>query len=863
MSALPLGTVTMVFSDIDGSTRLLQQLGDAYAAALSTHRELVRRAVAEANGHEMGTEGDSFFVVFDSAGAAVQACLRAQTALQRHEWPAGSRLRVRMGVHTGEPLRHEDGYVGLDVHRAARIASAAHGGQVLLSETTWRLVDGTLPEEVALVPLGRHRLKDLGRPEQLYQLQAAGLESDFPPVRSLGAATSLPLFATAMVGRGEELRRIVRAVADPTVRVLTLVGPGGSGKTRLAVASAEAVADRQERTVYFAPLETVTTAVEAWRVVAEALGVPLTADAKDAVPAALRDSSALLVLDNVEQIPDADDLVVGLTTGAPRVTVLATSRRLLHVRGEHAVDVGALAPADASRLFARQAALVRRGFRLDAETAPVVSQVCARVDGLPLGIELAAARARLLSPPALLSRLDLSLGTTTGERPERQRTLRSAVAWSHDLLSAPAREAFAALAVFEGGCDLDGLAAVAGVDGGQALELAEALADASLLTFADAPDGEPRLTMLRTVHDFALERLAATGTTDERRRRHAAYVAELVERAAPHLHGPNQLAWMERLRVEQPNTAAALSWCLDDTASALPAADRLPLGLRIANGLVWFWYRTGAAHEGRELLERLRDNEIGPQDPDLVRALQGLAVLLLQVGDAEQAMPLLEQCHSIWRRLGDRPMVARSANSLGVAHRDRGETQDARRHFEESIQISRADGDRPRLALTLSNLAQLAIDEGDPEEGLARLDEALAIDRASGDRWAVVIGETNRAAALVELGRLEQAEQALAEVATSVRSLGDLESTADVLERGATLRAAQRRYDEAAHLLGVARTVRAEARIPLSAVDERRLEALVSAAASAVGEGVWDDAVRRGAALSPDEALGSLRSRSG
>jgi predicted ATPase/predicted negative regulator of RcsB-dependent stress response len=814
--------------------------------------------VAEGDGHEMGTEGDSFFVVFDSARAAVQTCLRAQEALQRHEWPMGSRLRVRMGVHTGEPLRHEDGYVGLDVHRAARIASAAHGGQVLLSETTRRLVDGTLADDVRLVSLGRHRLKDLSRPEQLYQLCAEGLESEFPPVRSLGAATSLPVFATPMVGRAEELRHIQRTVADPTVRVVTLVGPGGSGKTRLAVASAEAVAGRGERTVYFAALETMSNGADAWRGVAEALGVPVTAEAKATVQGALRDSSTLLVLDNVEQIADADELVVGLTSAAPQVTVLVTSRRLLHVRGEHAVDVGALAPRDASRLFARQAALVRRGFRLDEETAPVVSEVCARVDGLPLGIELAAARARLLSPAALLSRLDLSLGARTGERPERQRTLRSAVAWSHDLLSPEAREAFEALAVFEGGCDLDGLSAVADVDGDRALELAEALADASLLTFADAADGEPRLTMLRTVHDFALERLAASGTAEETRRRHAAYLAEVVERAAPHLHGPGQLAWMERLRVEQPNTGAALRWCLADVISSVPAAERLSLGLRIANGLVWFWYRTGAAHEGRELLDQLRDKDIGPSDPELVRAVQGLAVLLLQVGDAEHAMPLLEQCLAAWRQLDDRPMVARAANSLGVAHRDRGETEAARRRFDESIRITRADGDRPRLALTLSNLAQLAIDEGDPDEGLARLEEALAIDRAAGDRWAVVIGETNRAAALVELGRLDQAEAVLAEVAASVQSMGDLESTADVLERGATLRVAQGRYDDAARLLGVARTVRAEARIALSGVDERRLAALVSPAAAALGLAAWDDAVRAASTLTPEAALRSL-----
>ena len=858
MSALPLGTITMVFSDIDGSTRLLQQLGDDYAAALSLHRSIIRNAVEAGDGHELGTEGDSFFVVFDSARNAVQTCLRAQQALQTQRWPQGSDLRVRMGVHTGEPLRHEDGYVGLDVHRAARIASAAHGGQVIVSDTTRRLVGGSLPDAVALISLGRHRLKDLPTAEQLHQLTAPGLLADFPPVRSLGATTSLPTFATRMIGRTAELRRIVRLVSASSGRLVTLVGPGGSGKTRLAVAAAEAVAAAQDRDVFFVALETVASASEGWRLVAEAVGANPGTDPAGSTLAALRDGAALLVLDNVEQIADAAELVSRLTAGCAGLSLIVTSRRPLHLRGENSVDVGGLGTADAARLFVRQANLVRRGFRLDETTGADVTAVCQRLDGLPMGIELAAARVRLLSPAALLARLDLSLGAGGSDRPERQRTLRSAVAWSYNLLSLEAQAAFEPAGIFEGGCDLDGFAAVTGLPALDALEQAELLADASLLTFADGSDGEPRLTMLRTVRDFALERLELSGHGESIRRRHAEYYAMLVEAGAAQLHGPNQLVWVERLRVEHANTSAALRWCLAPATPGADSEDRLHLGLRIANGLIWFWYRTGAAHEGQQLLDRLRDRQIGPESPDLVSAVQGLAVLLLQIGETAQALPLLQRALATWRLLEDQPQTARALNSLGVAHRDRGETESARSYFSESIHISRSIGDNARLATTLSNLAQVAIDEGRPDEAEDLLREALSIDRASGDEWAVVIGETNLSAALVDLGRNGEAAVLLARVAQAVEAMGDLESTADVLERGAALRAAQGRPADAAVLAGVAANVRREAQIPMSLVDAQRLGVLLAPAKHSMGEPAWDGAVAAASSVTSGRALEAL-----
>src|ERR1022692_4073861 len=432
MRELPTGTVTMLFSDIEGSTALLSRLGDRYGGALSAQRALLRDAIGACHGHELGTEGDSFFVAFESAGDAVRCCVAAQRALASHDWPDGLAVRVRMGLHSGEPARHEDGYIGMDVHRAARIAATANGGQVVLSDPTRLLAESQLPADLSVDDLGWHRLKDIEAPERIYQLVAEGLERRFPPLRSLGARTSLPLPMTPLVGRDDDVKRL-----SATLR-------------RAAVRDAEVM----------------------WKTLADSLDVSGTRPAADMVTGYLSDRRALLVLDNLEQLPGAAGVVAALLSAAPGLAVLATSRGPLHLQGEHEQPVlplevpretGAeeVAACAAAQLFAQHAAMVRPGFTVTAGNAADVASICRRLDGLPLAIELAASRARILAPGALLARLGQSLGLVARDvsRPSRQQTLRNTIAWSYDLLTSELQDDLQRAGVFAGGCDLDAFAA--------------------------------------------------------------------------------------------------------------------------------------------------------------------------------------------------------------------------------------------------------------------------------------------------------------------------------------------------------------------------------------------------------------------
>src|SRR5436305_6513930 len=501
MRGLPTGTVTLLFSDIEGSTALLSRLGDRYAEALSAQRALLRAAFAAGGGRELGTEGDSFFVVFESAGDAVRCCVAAQRALASHDWPGGVAVRVRMGLHSGEPARHEDGYIGMDVHRAARIAATAHGGQVVLSDPTRQLVESRLPAEVSIRDLGWHRLKDIEAAEHIYQLVATGLEEHFPGLKSLGTQTSLPLPLTPLVGRDGDLERLCSGVRRPGARLVTLTGPGGVGRTRLALAGAAALGEVFPHGVFFIPLAAVRDAEVMWKAIADGLDAAGDRPDADAVAKYLSARRALLVLDNLEQLHGAAGVVAALLAAAPGLVVMATSRGPLHLQGEQEqpvpplevsseTDVEEVAACGAARLFAQQAAMVRPGFALTAGNAADVAAICRRLDGLPLAIELAAARVKLLAPKALIARLSQSLDLAAGDagRPSRQRELRNTIAWSYDLLTPDLANVFRRAGVFAGGCDLDALAAVAMADhgpGADPLQPVAELLDVSLITVTE------------------------------------------------------------------------------------------------------------------------------------------------------------------------------------------------------------------------------------------------------------------------------------------------------------------------------------------------------------------------------------------
>jgi predicted ATPase/class 3 adenylate cyclase len=893
----------MLFSDVEGSTRLLAALGDQYGEVLSAQRRLLREAFGRHHGTELGTEGDSFFLVFASAADAVAACADGQRALAAHAWPGDARPQVRMGLHTGEPVRHEDGYIGMDVHRAARIAAAVHGGQVVLSDATHQLVAGRLPgtsgagwgsadlggpdlglsdlglSDLGLQDLGWHRLKDIAEPERLYQLLIPGLRSAFPPLRSLGNRSSLPEPPTPFIARAGELQDVRDLLAGPaTVRLVTVTGPGGVGKSRLALAAARAVGDKFPDGVYFVPLAPVTEAAVMWTTIAETLGVTGEGRSPPAFFERIAHREALLVLDNLEQLPAAGEVVAELIRVAPRITVLATSRRPLHVPGEHEYPVRPLPvrqrqppdgpPGGAVELFVEYAQMARPDFRLTAENTGDVVAICDRLDGLPLALELAAARIRLLSPHALLGRLDRSLEFEAGSagRPERQRSLRDTVAWSYQLLDDEMQAFFRRLAVFSGGADLEAVAMVA-ADGADALDGVAELADAGLLTVRDGRDGEPRVGMLQTVRVFALDRLADAGEFDAARSAHASCYAATAEAVTPQLRGPRPLPARDRLETELENVRFALGWCLEPVPDGLPPRDRVTIGLRLCRAMSWFWYAFGYTDEGRRWQRRAVDAASVEGGPELATALHGLAVLLLQQGETAKGRDALTACLEIWRRQGDLSRVAIELSSLGVALWTAGDLEAGRKMLRESIEIAVQIGDEGRQSTALSNLGMVEVWAGNAQQAIDLLAQAQAIDERLGDVWGCAIIQSNLAGAMLRDGRPDDAYASLAGQAAGIAGLGDIELTIEIIELFAAIFAQRDEAGRAARLLGTAEALREQAGMPIRGPDAELLEEYVAAARDAVSAPEWDQQRRAGRARSAEaalaDALGAARAARG
>ena len=877
MAELPTGTITLLFSDVEGSTALLSRLGDRYGEALSAQRALLRACFAESGGHEMGTEGDGFFVVFQAAGAAVSCCLASQRALSAFAWPDGVTVRVRMGLHSGEPTRHEDGYIGLDVHRAARIAAAAHGGQVVLSEATRLLAASRLPAGVSVRDLGFHRLKDIEAPERIYQLVVSGLRERFPPLKSLGAPTSMPVPMTPLVGRDGDLEQLLAVFGRPGVRLVTLTGLGGVGKTRLALAAAAPLAEVFPHGVFFAALAAVRDSEVMWKTLAGTLDVSGEDPAADAVTGYLSERRALLVLDNLEQLEGAADVVGTLLAAAPGLVILATSRRPLHLQGEHEMQVlplevpgeggvGEVAVCGAARLFVQQADMARPGFALTASNAADIAAICRRLDGLPLAIELAASRVKLLAPRALLARLghSLSLAAADTTRPSRQQNLRATIAWSYDLLSPELAWVFRRTGVFAGGCDLDALTAVGVAEndegaGTDSLQLAAGLQDVSLIAVTEGADGEPRVGMLETVREYALERLEQAGELDETHRRHAGYYAAFAERASEQLDGPEQLAVLDRLEAEYDNLRAALGWSLE-TGAADPGGDggRAVIGLRLVQALTSFWYQHGHAAEGRRWLQRAMGLASAASGEPLARVAHGLGMMLTQQSELEAALPLFERSLVIWRQLGNLDQQAKELNSLGITHGDAGHLDTARSMLEESIAISREIGSGLRLASALTNLGILETNAGNLDRATQVLEEALAQDQKQGDLLGVAMDRHALTRVSLRAGRARAARDLLSATGDFVASAGNTEILVTTLELSACVGAELGEALRAARLAGAAEAVRLQAGMPILEFDAALLERFLAPARAAIPRHEWDAEWDAGRALTQQQAVALL-----
>jgi predicted ATPase/class 3 adenylate cyclase len=842
MRVLPTGTVAFVFTDIEGSTGLAQTLpSDRWETLLGRHRELIRAAVAARGGVVVQTEGDGFFLVFGRTTDAIAATVDAQRALAAEPWPADAPIRVRMGIHTGDGRLDADGsYVGADVHRAARVAAAGHGGQVLVSETTSTLVGDELPAGVALRGLGEHRLKDL-RPERICQLDIAGLRTEFPPIRSLDRRpNNLPTQLTSFVGRQAELR----AAADllRSTRLLTLTGPGGTGKTRLSLQLAADVADRFPDGVWFVALEPVRDPDLVAGTIMTTLGLVEVAGrtARDVLAEWLADREVLLVLDNFEQVIDGAPVVADLLRAAPRVSVIVTSRAPLRVSGEQEypvpglpaprdvlalsdlekmnlrpedrrLDAGAASQYEAVRLFIARAVGVRPDFQVTNDNAPAVAGIAARLHGMPLAIELAAARIKLLAPEAILERLEHQLGVlAAGARdlPERQQTLRGAIAWSHDLLHPGERRLLARLSVFVAGCELDSAEAVCGpadeLDGLDVVDGLMALADQSLVR-AETVDGETRFRMLDTIREFAAEQLTAAGEREEIERRHSSTFVDLARRLTPKLSGDDQKRWLGRLERDHDNIRAVL-----DRATA---AGDAPTAIGIGFAMWRYWQKRGHLTEARRRLDAIAQAPWSRDDPTLrARLMEALGGVAWWQADLSQMGPFYREALEIWERIGDQKEIANALynDSFQYAVTSDPTFGDPARtglhQIERALEIATAIGDDQLRANVLWGLGNYRYFSGEADRGIASFEQARDIFERVGDRTMQAWSYHMLGTGMIALD-LEAARANVSRAMRLFHTFGDVAGITLTLDDFAAIAVAEGDLPRAARLWGAARAL--------------------------------------------------------
>jgi len=806
MNGLPTGTVTLLFTDIEGSTKLLHESGDRYEGLLAEHRRVLREAFARHHGFEVDTQGDSFFYAFVSASDAVGAASEAQAALR--DGP----VRVRMGVHTGEPTRTEQGYVGIDVHRAARICSAGHGGQIVVSDATCTLLD-----DPQLRDLGEHRLKDLSEPRRLYQLG----EASFPPLRTLHQ-TNLPVPATPFLGRERELAEVLELLRAS--RMLTLTGPGGTGKTRLAAQAAGETAELFPGGVWWVTLAALRDPALVIDSIAQVLG------AKGDLAEHIADKELLLLLDNLEQLLSVGPELAELLARCSGLRLLVTSREPLRLAAEQEYPVPPLVSEEAVGFFCARARVVRPDF----QPSDVVGAICGRLDNLPLALELAAARVKVLSLEQILTRLESTLGLLTGGRrnaPERQRTLAATIAWSYDLLDEDEKQLFARLSVFAGGCTPEAAEEVCDGD----LDLLASLVDKSLLRQSNG-----RFWMLATIREYALERLVERGERPDLRKRHAAYFAELARRAEEELSGPEAARWLPALEEELDNVRDGIAFSLE--------ADELELGFALTADLYRFWLAHGRASEGRRWLDELfvRADQASPAvvgnafhragdmalwqgDYERAAELSAMAVPLLRdagltsklsyalttngwavgaLGDHEQAHAVLGEALALAREQGLERAAASALNSLAALHKQQGDYAQALELNEECLEIVERAGDPLNTAVVLGNIGEAALGAGAHDRAKEALERSLVLARELGDSRQAEWALAHLALASLLQGDTERSRDLFAESIPHAFQAQDKRSLEVSLRGVAGLAAAAGDVERAARLWGAAERLR-------------------------------------------------------
>ncbi|CAN5590046.1 hypothetical protein BH18ACT16_BH18ACT16_10930 [soil metagenome] len=887
MAELPGGTVTLLFTDIEASTRLLHALGPSYQDALATHRDLLREAFSAHDGAEVDTQGDAFFYAFARAHDALTGAIQGQCALVSHPWPAGAELRVRMGIHTGEPTVIVEGYVGADVHLGARICAAAWGEQILVSDASARLLAEL--SDASLRDLGEHSLKDIDHPVRLHQVATSGLREQFPPPRTASShPTNLPPTLSPLVGRAEDVTELVSLLASPDSRIVTLTGPGGVGKTRVALAAGAEALHSFDDGVFFVDLSALADPALVVGAIAAALGLRESPGRTltETVTDYLASRNTLLILDNLEHLLDAAADVSTLIASASSLKVVVTSREPLRIDGEREFPLPPLAlplsgdePEDilaspAVELFVARAQAVRPGFTVPPEAASNMARICRRVDGLPLAIELAAARVKVLSLSALASRLEESLaalGSGRRDASDRQRTLQGAIAWSYGLLENDEQRLFARLGVFAGGWSLEAAEAVCDPEdlSFDVLDGLSSLVDTSLVRQVEG--NEDRFSMLETIRSYAAEKLQASEEVHDIACAHAEYFRELAEEAEPHLVGEHQKEWLDRLEGELDNLRAGLQWLIDND---IEQAGRCAVALRR------LWEGRGLAREGYSLSIKALERGEGRLQPILTAGLchavgslvgtlgdhesarnfleramslfqssddeGGMTVTLLELawlcilgGDYQRAEGLVARATEVVKELGDKALNGRALRLEATVSMERGDHKLSEKRFQQSLAVSRDAGDKGGVASVLLTLGGMYLENERPAEAREFLEQSFRLAQEIGDIDTVSRIAVNLGFVSLLQGKVEEAVSWFATSLSGAERTGAKYVTAYGLEGLACAAASHGRSTDAVRLYGAAEKLRKDIRVPRTTGEDQLYSKYIEQGKHEIGSEKW------------------------
>ena len=876
MSEAPRGTVSFLFTDIVGSTRLWEKFPQRMAESLARHDALMRAAIAAHGGHVFKTVGDAFCVAFHTPRAALEAAIDSQRRLAAENWGELGSLTVRMGLHTGAAEFRDNDYFGGTLNRAARIEAAAHGGQILLSQISHDLLADETLADVTFTSLGNHHLRNLDRPERLFQVVARGLPDTFPPPRTMEVLpNNLPAQSTSFVGREREIEEIKRLLK--TTRLLTLVGTGGTGKTRLSLeAGAQLIHDFPDG-VWFAELAVIVEPDRVVEVVAAAVGArgeaarPL----RETLVAFLRSKNLLLILDNCEHLLQAAaSLAADILRACPNVKILATSRHNLGAVGEFAFPVPPLGMLDvrivklsgpnvverlsqyeAVRLFIERATAVRPDFTVTNANAPALAEICSRLDGIPLAIELAAARIRVLDLEQIAARLDdrfrlLRRGAAAGGMPH-QDTLQALIDWSHDLLSGQERTLFRRAAAFIGGRTLEAVEAVCSGDGLQKpeiLDLVEQLVDKSLLNVEHEAGELPRYTMIESIWEYAHEKLAQSGESDALRDRHLEYFLRFAETAAPQMEGPRQKEWLDRCQREIFNFRFAFEWALESR--------KAESGSRLVVALCRFAEIRGTLEEVRNVITQLLqidDSAVSLQRKADFRLAAGR---IAWVGDRyAEARTFFTEAQSRYDGLNDRVGFALAGSFLGVIDAHEGRMESAERYFKEALDTGRNLAHAYLEAFGLTGLGSIAMDREDLQAARDMTEQALAIYERKKDYWTIglILWSITRVA--IAQKDYSRARSALADWTAITRELGNEWAVPYILDFYAVLALDNGESVQAARLFGAADALREHVAAQLSPLEQSQRDKSLDRLRAIVPENLLPQELAKGRAASPWDLL--------